>query len=177
MKNYTKIKPRIDPTAFIAPTSTLIGKVSVGKNSSIWYATVIRADINAVSIGDFTNIQDCCVLHVADDAVVKIGNNVTIGHNANLHGCTIEDDVLVGIGAIVLNGAVLKKGCQIGAGAVVCEGSIIEENSLALGIPARIIRKLTKEELRENLWWAEKYSMLRKIYKENIYGKKRNINN
>jgi len=165
MKNYINRKPDIDPAAYIHPGATIIGRVKIGRHSSVWPGVIIRADINEITIGDYSNIQDGCILHVADEHSVKIGSYVTIGHNVNLHGCTIEDNVLVGIGAIVLNGAVLKKGCQVAAGAVVTSGSVISRNVLALGVPAKIARKLTKRELKDNLRWAAKYSKLKENYK------------
>ena len=166
MKNYIKLKPDIDPTAYVSPGAVIIGKVKIGRHSSVWPNAVIRADINEIIIGDYTNIQDGSILHVADDCRVKIGNYVTVGHNANLHGCLIEDNALIGIGAMVLNGAVLKKGSQVGAGAVVTGSSVVSKNTLVLGMPAKFARKLTKKELKDNLKWAVKYSKLKEKYKE-----------
>lgn len=165
MKDYIRKKPLVDKSAFIACNTILKGSVKIGRYSSIWYGSIIRGDINKITIGDYTNIQDGCILHVADKYDIIIGNYVTIGHNVNLHGCIIEDNVLVGIGAIILNGAVLKKGCQVGAGALVTENMVVEENSLVLGMPAKIVRRLINTEIRANTEMAKKYSKLIKFYK------------
>ncbi len=138
----------------------VLGDVKLGSNVSIWYNAVIRGDIEPITIEDNSNIQDNCVLHVSEDYPVKIGKNVSVGHGAIVHGCTIEDDVLVGMGAIILNGAHITKNCLIGAGALVTENKTFEEGSLILGSPAKAVRKLTDEEIesiREN---ADEYVKL-----------------
>ncbi len=159
-------EPRIDETSFIACGSKIIGAVKIGKHSSIWYNVVVRADINTVKIGDYTNIQDGTVIHVEDDKGVHIGDHVTVGHSAIIHACRIGDHSLIGMGAIVLNGAEIGKGSKVAAGAVVCEGFKVRENSLVMGVPARIARELTEEERKENIYWAEKYSKLCSEFKE-----------
>lgn len=159
-------KPKIAKTAFLAQGVELIGWVTVGEHSSIWFNTVVRADINRIKIGCYTNIQDGSVLHVADTLDVTIGNYVTIGHNAIIHACEICDYALIGMGAIILNGSKIGKGAVLAAGSVVCENSKIDDYSLAMGIPAKVIRKLTEEEKKENIYWAKKYSNLAKEYKE-----------
>ncbi len=159
-------KPKIAKTAYVAPGVRLIGEVEIGEHSSIWFNVVVRADINKIKIGDYTNIQDGCVLHVADELGVYIGDRVTIGHNVIIHACRIGDYALIGMGAIILNGAKIGMGSIVAAGSVVCENSKIEDYSLAMGVPARVIRKLSEGEKKENIYWAEKYSNLAKEYKK-----------
>ncbi len=146
--------------AIIYEGAKVVGDVKLGNNVSIWYNAVIRGDIEPITIEDNSNIQDNCVLHVSEDYPVKIGKNVSVGHGAIVHGCTIEDDVLVGMGAIILNGAHITKNCLIGAGALVTENKTFEEGSLILGSPAKAVRKHTDEEIegiREN---ADEYVKL-----------------
>lgn len=130
----------IDPTAFIAPGAVVLGDVSMGARASIWYNSVVRGDMAPISIGDNTNVQDLSVVHVDEGAPCSIGSRVGIGHRAILHGCTVEDDCLVGMGAILLNGVWIGTGSVIGAGAVVPEGMEIPPGSVVLGVPARIVR-------------------------------------
>lgn len=142
---------------FLAPTATLVGRVRVGDGSSVWFNTVIRGDINEVMIGQGTNLQDGVVVHVTRIHPVSIGNFVTIGHGAVVHGCVIEDEVLVGMGAVILDGAVVEGHCLIAAGSVVLPGTRIPEGHLAAGIPAEVKRPLTEEEIREIRETAERY--------------------
>lgn len=144
--------PRLAADVFVAPGATLIGDVTVGAGSSIWFGSVLRGDVNAIRIGNNTNIQDLSVIHVTSVASGKpmathVGDNVTIGHRVILHGCTIADNVLVGMGAIVMDGAIIGKNCVIGAGSLVTEGTFIPEGHLALGSPARVKRPLTEFEI------------------------------
>lgn len=157
--------PKIDPSSFVAESSELIGDVRVGEHSSIWPKVVARGDIAPIEIGKYTNIQDGSVLHVDPDKPLKIGNYVTVGHQANLHGCTIEDEVLIGIGAVVLSGAKVPKYCTVGAQALVTEGAMLEEGFLYLGIPAKKIRALTEEEKTKIKEHALNYSKLAQQYK------------
>lgn len=163
---YILSKPQISPKAFIADGVKLIGAVVVGDYSSIWYNTVIRADINKIEIGAHTNIQDLCVLHVADDLGVKIGDRVTIGHGAILHACTVENGALVGSGAIVLNAAKIGKESVVAAGTLVPPNFVVPAKTLVKGHPAKVARKLTKKEIEENLYWATKYKKLIQKYKQ-----------
>ncbi|OGX27519.1 MAG: gamma carbonic anhydrase family protein [Omnitrophica WOR_2 bacterium RIFCSPHIGHO2_01_FULL_49_10] len=158
-------KPKIAKTAFVAPDAQLIGSVEIGGHSSIWFNVVARADINKIKIGSYTNIQDGSVLHVDDELGVHIGDHVTVGHNAIIHACRIGDHALVGMGAIILNGAEIGKGSIVAAGGVVRENSKIEDYTLVAGVPARVIRKLSEEEKKENIYWAKKYSSLAEEYK------------
>ncbi len=131
----------------ILPGAHVIGDVTLGNNVSIWYNAVVRGDIEPISIDDNSNIQDNCVVHVSKDYPVKVGKKVSVGHNAILHGCTIDDNVIVGMGATVLNGAHIQKNCLIGAGALVTENKTFPEGSLIIGMPAKAVRKLTEEEI------------------------------
>ena len=158
-------KPKIAKTAFVARDARLIGSVEIGEHSSIWFNVVARADINKIKIGRYTNIQDGCVLHVADELGVYIGDHVTVGHNAIIHACRIGNYALIGMGAIILNGAKIGKGSIVAAGSVVRENSKIKDYSLAVGVPAKVIRKLSEEEKKENIYWAKKYSDLAEEYK------------
>lgn len=133
------------------------GDISIGDNSSIWYNSVIRADSAPIEIGCESNIQDGCILHVDPDFPLKIRDRVTIGHGAILHGCQIDDEVLVGMGAIVMNGAKINRHCLLGAGTLIPEGKIIEEGSLVMGVPGKVIRKLTDEEIQSILDNADHY--------------------
>jgi carbonic anhydrase/acetyltransferase-like protein (isoleucine patch superfamily) len=141
--------PQIDPEAWIAPGAVVVGDVAIGPDASVWYGAVVRGDVHAVRIGARTNLQDGCVLHVTRDRFACVlGDEVTVGHRAVVHGCRVGDGALVGIGAIVLDGAVVGAGALIGAGAVVTPGARIPERWLALGMPAKPVRELSAGELR-----------------------------
>ena len=150
-------KPRIDEQAVVADGAVVLGDVTIEKDVRIWYNAVIRGDVNSISIGEGTNIQDLAVLHVDADASLAIGKNVTIGHGAILHGCTIKDQALIGMGAIVLNGAVIGKGSMIAAGALVPQNMVVPNGALYMGNPAKFRRMLTEEELTANLKNAANY--------------------
>ena len=150
-------KPRIDEQAVVADGAVVLGDVTIEKDVSIWYNAVIRGDVNSISIGEGTNIQDLAVLHVDADASLAIGKNVTIGHGAILHGCTIKDQALIGMGAIVQNGAVIGKGSMIAAGALVPQNTVVPDGALYMGNPAKFRRMLTEEELTANLKNAANY--------------------
>lgn len=143
---------------FLAEGSRIIGDVEIGKNSSVWYNAVIRGDSNKVVIGENTNIQDNAVLHQSDNAPLIIGDNVTVGHGAILHGCTIGNNVLIGMGAIILDGAVIEDNCIIGAGALVTQNKIIPAGSLAFGNPAKVVFRITEEDKDSILKNANQYS-------------------
>lgn len=131
--------------AYIHPTAVIIGNVTLGRDASVWPTAVLRGDIDAIAIGDETNVQDGVIVHVDAGRPVRVGNRVTIGHRAVIHGCTIEDDCLIGIGAIVLNGAIVGTGSVIGAGAVVPEGMKVPPGSLVLGVPGKVVREVGAE--------------------------------
>ena len=138
----------IDKTVFIADGAKVIGNVEIGANSSVWFNAVIRADSDKVKIGENSNIQDNAVIHTSEGFGVQIGDNVTIGHGAIVHGCTVENNVMIGMGAIVLNGAVIGENSIIGAGTLVTKGKIIPAGSLAFGNPVKVVRELTDDEIK-----------------------------
>lgn len=139
--------PKLGKRVFVAPTAVLTGEIEVGDDASFWFHVAARGDVNWMKIGAKTNIQDGTILHVTHEThPLVIGQGVVVGHQAMLHGCTLEDGALVGIGARVLDGAVVEAGAQVGAGAVVTPGKRIPAGFLALGIPARPVRELTDEE-------------------------------
>ncbi|WP_406141755.1 gamma carbonic anhydrase family protein [Streptomyces sp. NBC_01089] len=139
-------EPSVDPGAFTAPTSVVVGDVTLAAGSSVWYHTVLRADCGPIVIGADSNIQDNCTVHVDPGFPVTVGERVSVGHNAVLHGCTVEDDVLVGMGATVLNGAHLGAGSLIAAQALVPQGMRVPPGSLVAGVPAKVKRELSAEE-------------------------------
>ena len=139
------IAPEIDPSAWVAPTAVLIGRVYVGPRANIWYGAVLRGDNEPIIVGEGTNIQENSVLHTDMGFPLTIGANCTIGHKAMLHGCTIRDGSLIGMGATVLNGAKIGKGCLIGACALITEGKEIPDGSLVMGSPGRVVRQLDAE--------------------------------
>ncbi|MCX4510432.1 gamma carbonic anhydrase family protein [Streptomyces sp. NBC_01619] len=139
-------EPRIAPEAFTAPTSVVIGEVTMAAGASVWYHTVLRADCGPIVLGADSNIQDNCTVHVDPGFPVTVGERVSVGHNAVLHGCTVEDDVLVGMGATVLNGAHIGAGSLVAAQALVPQGMRVPPGSLVAGVPAKVRRELTDEE-------------------------------
>jgi carbonic anhydrase/acetyltransferase-like protein (isoleucine patch superfamily) len=137
----------IDETAYVAANATVVGNVRIGTQSSVWFGAVVRGDTEEVTIGDRSNVQDLCVLHADPGFPCQIGDDVTIGHAAVIHGATVEDGAMIGIRAVVLNGAVISKGALVGAGAVVTEGTVIPPGHLAIGIPAKVFKELTPEQI------------------------------
>lgn len=140
--------PTIHASAWIAPNASVVGDARMAQDSSLWFSAVIRADGDMITVGPGSNVQDGCVLHADNGLPLTLGAGVTVGHNAVLHGCQVGDDVLVGMGAIVLNAARVGSGSIIGAGAMVAEGSDIPQNSLVLGVPGRVRRETTEQERR-----------------------------
>jgi carbonic anhydrase/acetyltransferase-like protein (isoleucine patch superfamily) len=132
----------IHPTAFIAPGAVVLGDVSLGRDASIWYNCVVRGDMAPIVVGDETNLQDLTMVHVDEGVPCTIGNRVGVGHRAILHGCTVDDEVLVGMGAILLNGVRVGTGSVIGAGSVLTEGMRVPPGSLVIGVPARVVRQV-----------------------------------
>lgn len=147
----------INKTVFIADGAKVVGNVEIGENSSVWFNAVIRADSDKVKIGENSNVQDNAVIHTSEGFGVQIGDNVTIGHGAIIHGCTVKDNVMIGMGAIVLNGAVIGENSIIGAGALITQGKVIPSGSLAFGNPCKIVRQLTDEEISSILRNAKSY--------------------
>jgi carbonic anhydrase/acetyltransferase-like protein (isoleucine patch superfamily) len=143
---YAGNTPIIDPSAWVAPNATLVGRVTLGERASVFYGTVLRADVDSITIGDETNLQDNVTMHCDSGTPASVGARVSVGHGAILHGCTVEDDCLIGMGATVLNRAVIGSGSLVAAGAVVLEGTIVPPGSLVAGVPAKVRRELTDEE-------------------------------
>jgi len=139
------MQPKIHKTAVILDGAKIIGDVNVSRNSSVFYNAVVRADRRKITIGKFSNVQDNCIIHAEHNNVI-IGDYVSIGHGAIIHGCKISDNCIIGMGAIIMEDAEIKENCIIGAGAIITEGKIIPENSLVYGIPAKVVRNLTKDE-------------------------------
>ena len=132
---------------WIAPSADVIGDVRLGHNVSIWWNAVLRGDNDSIAIGDNSNVQDCCVLHTDPGHPLSLGNNVSVGHMSMLHGCTIGDGSLVGIGSVVLNGATIGKNCLIGAKSLIGEGKDIPDNSLVMGSPGKVVRQVAPEQI------------------------------
>jgi carbonic anhydrase/acetyltransferase-like protein (isoleucine patch superfamily) len=154
--------PHVAPSAFVADGAFIIGDVELGEDASVWFHAVLRADINAISIGRRTNVQDGCVFHVTNQYAVRVGDEVTIGHRAIIHGCTIGHRSLIGMGSILLDNVRIGEECMIAAGAVVLENTEIPAGSLAVGVPARVVRSLTpgeKERIRESAAHYVTYAM------------------
>lgn len=157
MLNAQRHPEWIDSTAWIASTATVLGEVHLGARSSVWFGAVIRGDVEAIRIGDETNVQDLACLHADPGLPCTLGRRVTMGHRAIVHGATIEDECLIGIGAIVLNGAHVGKHSIIGAGALVTEGKQIPPRSLVLGMPGKVVREVTDADLQRILHGYEHY--------------------
>jgi carbonic anhydrase/acetyltransferase-like protein (isoleucine patch superfamily) len=158
--------PKVHPRAFIAPNATLIGRVAVGEGSSVWFGAVLRGDIAPITVGRGTNIQDNAVLHVERGIPCRVGNGVVIGHQATVHACTVKDGALIGIGARVLNGAVVGERALVAAGAVVLEGAVIPPGTLAVGVPAKPVRRLTPRDLAAIRRNALGYRKLGELYRK-----------
>jgi len=156
--------PRISPSAYIAPLTFIAGDVEVGDEASIWPCCSLRGDIAPIRIGAHSNIQDGSVVHVADDLPAIIGEWVTVGHNATVHACTLEDEVLIGMGAVVLDGARIGARSIVGANATVTMHTNIPPGSLVLGSPAKVVKTLSLEEQAGVRVWAERYVKLSRIY-------------
>ncbi len=147
---FDNSSPEIKETSFIAPNASLIGQVKIGENSSVWFNTVLRGDMEYIIIGDGSNIQDLSMGHADPGCPLVVGNRVTIGHNCVVHGCRIEDDCLVGMGAIIMNGVRIGRGSIVGAGAVLLEGMEVPEFSMVVGSPAKV-RKTYDESILKNI--------------------------
>ena len=162
---FKGLEPIIDDTALVFETSTIIGKTKIGKKVSVWPGACLRGDSDYISIDDGSNVQDNATVHTTEGCPVTIGKGVTVGHNAIIHGCTIKDNVLVGMGATVLDGAVIEENCIIGAGALVSSGKVIPAGSLVVGLPGKIVRELTEDEIKSIAENAREYEQLVSEYK------------
>jgi carbonic anhydrase/acetyltransferase-like protein (isoleucine patch superfamily) len=160
-------KPLLKGDHFVAPNAAVIGSVVLGHGASVWWGVAIRGDNDVITLGDHVNIQDGSVLHTDGGVPMTLAKNVSVGHLVMLHGCTIGENSLIGIGAIVLNRAVIGKNCLVGAGAVVTEGKVIPDNSLVLGVN-KVMRALTPEEVGMNTWIADHYVERAGIYRKGL---------
>ena len=162
--------PQVHPQAWVAPTAVLLGRVTLAEHAGVWYCCVLRADLDAITVGARTNIQDGSVVHADPGFPVTLGAGVSVGHRAVLHGCTVEDDVLVGMGAVVLNGARIGAGSLIAAGAVVLEGTQVPAGSLVAGVPGKVRRELGEQERAAILANAEAYVALAGTHRAAVTG-------
>ncbi len=164
ISHFLGTAPRIHPSAFTAANATILGDVTLGEESSVWFQCALRGDIHRIVIGPRTNIQDGAVVHVADAFGAEVGELVTVGHKAVIHACKIADEVLVGMGAVVLDGAEVGARSIIGAGAVVTGGKVFPPGSLILGTPAKVVRTLSLDEQAGIRVWADRYVTLSREY-------------
>jgi carbonic anhydrase/acetyltransferase-like protein (isoleucine patch superfamily) len=155
---YGERVPSVHESVFVAPTASVIGSVVLSENVSVWFGATIRGDNDTITVGKNSNVQEGAVLHTDTGLTLTVGENVTIGHQAMLHGCTIGDGSLIGIQAVVLNGAVIGKSCLVGAGAVITERKVFPDRSLIVGAPARVVRVLSDEEVEKLMKSAEGYA-------------------
>lgn len=158
--------PEVDPSAFVAPGVTVVGRVRVGPDASLWFGTVVRGDVNAVTVGERTNIQDGCVVHVTEELPAQIGPDVTVGHRAVVHGCTVREASLIGMGAVVLDGATVGPHALVAAGSLVREGFTVPPRTLVAGVPARVVRQLTDAEVEALYESARHYVAYARRYQE-----------
>lgn len=158
--------PQIDPAAYVSPHAVILGDVRLAARASVWPTAVLRGDINTIEIGEGSNIQDGCVVHLSEDQGVRVGRLVTVGHRAILHACTVEDECLIGMAATILDGAVIGRGSIVGAQALVTKDTKIPPGSLVLGAPAKVVRALRPEEIAGIRAWADHYVALGPIHRE-----------
>lgn len=157
LDTYLRKQPNVGPNVYIASTAVVLGDVTLGAHSSVWYNAVLRGDINRIVVGEFSNIQDNAVVHLADDLPCLIGRYVTVGHSAIVHACTVEDECLIGMGATILDGAVIGAQSIVGANALVTQGTVVPPGSMVLGSPAKVVRPLSSADRELLRGWAEKY--------------------
>lgn len=166
LKTFKGKLPKISEKAYIADNAVLTGDVEIAEDANVWFGVVMRGDVNSIRIGKGTNVQDLTMVHADSNCPTKLGDHVTIGHCCIIHGCIIEDNVLVGMGSTVMNGAVVGKNSIIGAGSLVTEGKEIPSGVLAIGRPAKVIRELTQEEITSLQKAADGYVATSKVYLE-----------
>src|SRR6476469_6944102 len=154
---FLRKQPVLGPNVYLARTAVVLGDVTLGAHASVWYNAVLRGDINRIVVGDYSNIQDNAVVHLADDYPCLIGRYVTVGHSAIVHACTVEDECLIGMGATVLDGAVIGAQTIVGANALVTQGTVIPAGSMVLGSPAKVVRTLSPDDRALLRTWADKY--------------------
>jgi carbonic anhydrase/acetyltransferase-like protein (isoleucine patch superfamily) len=163
---FLYVAPQIHPTAYVAAEAVVIGDVRLAAQSSVWPTAVLRGDINFIEIGEGSNVQDGCIVHLAEDLPVRVGKLVTVGHRAILHACTVEDECLIGMGATILDGAVIGRGSIVGAHALVTRETRIPPGSLVMGMPAKVVRALSPEEIAGLRLWADHYVELGPLHRE-----------
>lgn len=167
IKSVRGIEPQIGNNCFLADNATIVGEVQIGDNCSVWFNAVVRGDVHSITIGNNTNIQDGAVIHCTyQKAATIIGNEVSIAHNAVVHGCTLEDKVLIGMGAVVMDHAVVKTGSIVAAGAIVLQHTVIEPGSIYAGNPARFIKKVSPEQIEMISRTANNYIKYMAWFKE-----------
>lgn len=167
LNSFLMKRPTLGKNVYIAKGAVVLGDVTLGDHSSVWFNAVLRGDINRIVVGAYSNVQDNCVLHLADEHTCIIGEYVTVGHGAIVHACTIGNEVLVGMGAIVLDGAVIGDQCLIGARSLITPDTVIPPGSMVLGSPAKVVRALSDNERASLKSWAEKYVQVSAYYLEN----------
>ena len=160
-------KPTLEGDCFVAPNAAVIGSVVMKRNANVWWSVTIRGDNDVITLGENVNIQDNSVIHTDGGIQVTLEKNVSVGHLVMLHGCTVRENSLIGIGAIVLNRAVIGRNCLVGAGATVTEGKVIPDGSLVLGVN-KVVRQLTPEEIATNTWIAEHYVERARLYRQGL---------
>ena len=161
-----RLGPRVHPSAFVVPSATVVGDVTIGEQASVWFGAVLRGDINRIVVGPRTNIQDNVVIHLADDYSAVIGELVTVGHSAIVHACRVDDEVLIGMGAIILDGAEIGTRSIIGANTLVTAGTKIPPGSLVVGSPGKVVRQLSLDEQASIKTWAVKYVANAKYFRD-----------
>ena len=166
IKDFAGKTPIIDESAFIAENAAVIGDVTIGKGSSVWYSAVLRGDMCAITIGENSNIQDNATVHVGMKEPAVIGNGVTVGHNALVHGAVIKDNALIGMGSVVLDGAVIGENSIVAAGAVVTAKTVVPPNSLVAGVPASVVKELSPQQIMGNKMNAMGYTTLATKFKK-----------
>ncbi|MFZ5806022.1 MAG: gamma carbonic anhydrase family protein [Verrucomicrobiota bacterium] len=167
LQKYFGQTPRVEQAAFVAPDAVILGDVELGKNSSVWYGSILRADIQSIRIGEATNLQDGVIIHLADELGTYVGDYCTVGHGALLHACTIGNECLIGMRATILDGARIGNQCIVGANSLVPKNFSAPDGSLIYGSPAKIIRSLFEKEISELKSWAEKYIEVALAHKQN----------
>lgn len=160
--------PQVDPTCYVAPNATVIGQVTLRRKASVWFSTVVRGDMAPIIIGEDTNVQDLCMVHVDYDTPTVIGRRVVVGHRAIIHGATVGDDCIIGMGAILLNRSRVGSNCIVAAGAVVREGFVVPDGSLVAGVPAMVKRPLTPEETERIRRNAADYAARAQLYLKEV---------
>jgi carbonic anhydrase/acetyltransferase-like protein (isoleucine patch superfamily) len=165
VRPYKTIQPKLGNRAWVDASAQVIGDVELGEDASVWMGSVVRGDVNRIRIGARTNVQDACVLHVTAQHPTVLADDVTVGHSVTLHGCRVERLCLIGIGAIVLNGAVVGEESIVAAGALVPEGMLVPARSLVMGVPAKVRRPITGEERERLRWYSERYVGLKEDYR------------